>query len=43
MILMPSNLKTKKYKIVVDYKKDGKNHTKTVQFGAKGMEDYTTH
>jgi len=30
MILMPSNLKTKKYKMIVDYENFGKNHTKTV-------------
>ena len=30
MILMPSNLKTKKYKMIVDYVQHGKKHTKTV-------------
>lgn len=38
MVLTQSNLKTKKYKMVVDYESFGKNHTKTVQFGAKGMD-----
>jgi hypothetical protein len=36
--ISPSESKTKKYKAVFDV--DGK--TKTVQFGAKGYEDYTT-
>ena len=43
MTLSNSNLKSKKYKMVIDYEKDNKKKTKTVQFGAKGMEDFTTH
>ena len=43
MTLSNSNLKSKKYKMVVDYEKDNKKHRKTIQFGAKGMEDFTTH
>ena len=38
MVLSQSNLKSKKYKIVVNYENFGKTHTKTVQFGAKGMD-----
>lgn len=37
--LEPSNLKTKKYKAILE--DNGKQYT--VQFGAKGYEDFTTH
>jgi|TARA_R110002020_G_scaffold12350_1_gene45330 hypothetical protein len=40
LVVSPSNIKTKKYKAVFTY--DDKK-TKTTHFGAKGMEDYTTH
>ena len=41
--LIKSKLKTKKYSMIVNYTVDNKKKTKTVQFGAAGMEDYTTH
>jgi hypothetical protein len=31
--LMPSPTKHKKYKVVIKYKLDGKNKTKTINFG----------
>tara|TARA_R100001594_G_scaffold50365_1_gene83507 strand:+ start:103 stop:396 length:294 start_codon:yes stop_codon:yes gene_type:complete len=40
LVVSKSDKKDKKYKAVFTYK-DGK--TKTTHFGAKGMEDYTTH
>jgi len=40
LVVSRSDKKTKKYKAVFTYD-DGK--TKTTHFGAKGMEDYTTH
>lgn len=39
VILSKSNLKNKKYKAVIF---DGKKK-KTIQFGSKGMSDYTIH
>ena len=43
MILSKSNLKTKKYSVLVNYTVDNKKRVKTVQFGQKNAEDYTTH
>jgi hypothetical protein len=40
LVVSRSDKKNKKYKAVFTYD-DGK--TKTTHFGAKGMEDYTTH
>jgi len=40
LVVSKSDKKDKKYKAVFTYE-DGK--TKTTHFGAKGMEDYTTH
>ena len=40
LVVSKSDKKDKKYKAVFTYE-DGK--TKTSHFGAKGMEDYTTH
>jgi hypothetical protein len=40
LVVSKSNRKGKKFKAVFTYD-DGK--TKTTHFGAKGMEDYTTH
>ncbi len=40
LTISPSDSSTKKYKAVFTYS-DGK--TKTTQFGAKGMSDYTIH
>ena len=40
LVVSKSDRKGKKFKAVVTYD-DGK--TKTTHFGAKGMEDYTTH
>lgn len=40
LVVSKSNRKGKKFKAVFTYP-DGK--TKTTHFGAKGMEDYTTH
>jgi hypothetical protein len=44
LVVSKSDKKTKKYKAVFTYDSaEGKEKTKTTHFGAKGMEDYTTH
>lgn len=40
-VLSISPLKTKKYKVIVQDKKNNKK--KTIHFGAKGYEDFTIH